>query len=60
MRQSTSLWQKIHKKTKLKTYDNEVNAAFSDNKIPKEKIHYSCIVAIFIDSVSKLIIENYS
>ena len=60
MRQSTSLWPRIHKKTKLKTYDDEVNAAFSDNKIPKEKFHYSCIVAICIDSVWKLHKENYS
>ena len=32
---------------------------FSDNKIPKQKTHYSCIAAICIDSVLKLNEENY-
>ena len=38
----------------LKTYDNKVNSVFSDNKILKEKIHHSCIAAIYINSVLKL------
>ena len=40
-------------KTKLKTYDDKVNTVFSDNAIPKEKNHYSCIAAICIDFVLK-------
>ena len=48
------------KNTKLKTYDDKVNTAFPDNKISKEKAHYSCIAAIGIDSLLKLNEENYS
>ena len=46
-------------KTKLKTYDDKVNTVFTDNEIPKEKIHYSCIAAISVDCVLKLDGENY-
>ena len=46
-------------KTKLKTYDDKVNTVFTDNEIPKEKIHYSCIAAISVDFVLKLDGENY-
>ena len=46
-------------KTKQKTYDNKVNTVFTDNKIPKEKSHYSCIAAICVDCVLKLDWENY-
>ena len=41
-------------KTKQKTYDNKVNTVFTDNEIPKEKSHYSCIAAICVDCVLKL------
>ena len=46
-------------KTKLKTYDDKVNTVFTDNEIPKEKIHYSCIAAISVDCMLKLDGENY-
>ena len=36
-----------------------VNTLFSDNEIPKEKNHYICIAAIFIDSVWKVDKKNY-
>ena len=40
-------------KTKVKTFDETINALFSDNKVPKDRSHYICIVAICIDSVLK-------
>ena len=46
-------------KAKQKTYDNKVNTVFTDNEIPKEKSHYSCIAAICVDCVLKLDWENY-
>ena len=38
-------------KTKAKTFDETINTLFSDNRVPKEKIHYIYIAAICIDSM---------
>ena len=45
-------------KTKVKTFSDMINTAFSDNGIPKEKNHYICIAAICIDSVLKIDKKN--
>ena len=44
-------------KTNLKTYD-KTNCVFTDNEIPKEKTHYSCIAVIYFDSVLTINEEN--
>ena len=36
-----------------------INTLFSGNEIPKERNHYICIVAFFIDSVLKVDKKNY-
>ena len=41
-------------KTKVKAFNGVINTAFSDNEIPKERNHYTCIAAIIIDSVMKV------
>ena len=46
-------------KTRLKTYADKINTVFTDNEIPKETTHYSCIAAICVDCVLKLDGENY-
>ena len=46
-------------KTKVKTFEDKVITKFTDNEIPKEYTHYSCIAAICIDSVITLEEENY-
>ena len=56
---SQPIYDKKILKSELKTYDDKVNTVLSDNEIPKEKTHYSCIASIFIDSVLKFIEENY-
>ena len=56
---SQPVYDKIYMKTKSKTYGEKANTAFSDNEIPKEKTHYSCIPAICIDSVLNLHEKNY-
>ena len=38
-------------KTRVKTFEDKVITKFTDNQIPKENTHYSCIAAICIDSV---------
>ena len=46
-------------KTKVKEFDDVVNADFQDNKIPKEGVHHTCIVCISTDSVMKMAKKNY-
>ena len=46
-------------KTKVKTFNGVITAVFSDNEIPKEKSHYTCIAAINIDSIMKIEKKNY-
>ena len=46
-------------KTKVKTFNNMIHTLFSENKIPKERIHYACNAAICIDSVLRVDKKNY-
>ena len=41
-------------KNKVKTFNGVINTVFLDNKIPKERRHYICIAAIFIDFIMKI------
>ena len=45
--------------TKLKVFDGVNNTTFTDEKIPKERNHYACIVAIDVNSVLKVEIKVY-
>ena len=38
----------------FKVFNKVVNAIFSDNEISKESIQYICIIAINIDSITRL------
>ena len=55
---SQTTYDKKYIKTKVKTFEDNVIPKFTDNKIPKENTHYSCISAICVDSVIKLQKEN--
>ena len=46
-------------KTKVKTFDDVFNTVFSDDKVPKESIHYICIAATSIASVMKIDPQTY-
>ena len=46
-------------KTKVKTFNNTINTRYSGDEIPKEIIHYVCILAICIDPVLKRDKNNY-
>ena len=46
-------------KTKVKTFDEAINTSFSKKKVPKEKSHYICIAAVYIDSVLKKDEKNH-
>ena len=46
-------------KTKVKTFSEVIKTLFDGDKIPKEKIEYTCIPCISIDSVLNIGGENY-
>ena len=46
-------------KTKVKTFCSIINTFFSENAIPKARIHYIFIAAICIDSVLRIEKKNY-
>ena len=56
---SKSVYDEKYIKTRVKTFQDKVITKFTDNEIPKQNTHYSCIAAICIDSVIKLEKENY-
>ena len=51
---SQPVYDEKYIKTRLKPFEHKVITKFTDNEIPKENTHYSCIVAICVDSVIKL------
>ena len=46
-------------KINVKIFSSMINTLFSGNEIPKERNHYICIAAIFIDSVLRVDKKNY-
>ena len=51
---SKPVYDEKYTKAKVKTLNGVVNTIFSDDKIPKESIDYSCIAAINVDSAMKI------
>ena len=51
---SQPIYDEKYIKTKVKTFNDVINTVFSDNEIPKERNHYTCIAAICIDSAIKI------
>ena len=46
---SQPVYDEEYIKTKVKTFNEVINTVFSDNEIPKERNHYTCIAAICIE-----------
>ena len=57
---SKPVYDQKYIKATVKPFNEVVNTVFSDDKIPKESIHYICIAAVNIDSVSKIDKNIYS
>ena len=55
-----SIYHAKYIKTKVKAFNDAINTIFSDNRILKERSHYTCIAAICTDSVMKKDKKNYS
>ena len=51
---SQLVYSEKYMKTRVKTFEDKVITKFTDNEIPKEHAHYSCIAAISVDSVRKI------
>ena len=45
---------RLHSHPKVKTFNDVINTVCSDNAIPKERNHYTCVAAININSVVKI------
>ena len=56
---SQPIYDEKYIKTREKTFEDKVITKFTNNEITKENTHYSCIAAIFVDSVIKLEKEIY-
>ena len=56
---SQSVYDEKCIKTRIKIFEGNIITRFTDNKIQEENSHYSCIAAIYVDSVIKLEKENY-
>ena len=51
---SLTVYDKKYLKNKVREYDGATKTNFLGNNLPKEKMHYTCIVCITIDSVMRM------
>ena len=51
--QSEPIYEYKHLKAKVRDFNGVIKTNFLNNGMPKEKMHYSCIACITIDSVIK-------
>ena len=54
-----SIYDDSYIKTKVKTFSDIVKTLFSGDEIPKERVEYSCLSCISIDSVFKVDKKNF-
>ena len=48
---SKPIYDKKYIKAKVREFDGVIKTNFLGNKVPKEKMHYTCIACVTIDSV---------
>ena len=51
---SETIYNDSYIKTKVKTFSDVIKTLFDGNVIPKERVEYTCIACISIDSVLKV------
>ena len=56
---SKPVYDKVYLKTKVREYHGVIKTNFLGNDVPKENMHYTCIVCITIDSVMRMDKKNY-
>ena len=53
------VYDKQYIKAKVREFNGVIRTNFSDNKIPKENMHYTCIAWITTDSLMRMEKKNY-
>ena len=48
------VYDKTQMKAKVREFDGVVKTSFLGNGVPKESMHYTCIVCVTIDSVMRM------
>ena len=48
-----SVYDEKYMKAKVRIFNRAIKTNFSDDKIPKENMHYTCIACITTDSVMR-------
>ena len=56
---SMPVYDEQYIKAKVREFNGVIKTNFSDDKIPKENMHYTCIACITIDSVMRMEKKNY-
>ena len=56
---SMPVHEKTYIKVKVREFDSKIKTHFLGDKVPKENMHYTCIVCITIDSVMKMDKKHY-
>ena len=56
---SMPVYDEKYIKVKVREFNGAVKTSFLGDKIPKESMHYTCIVCITIDSVMRMEKKNY-
>ena len=56
---SEPIYEDNYIKTKVKTFSSVINTLFSGDEIPKERVQYTCISCISVDSVLRVNKKNY-
>ena len=49
-----SVYDKTQMKAKVREFDGVIKTSFLGNGVPKECMHYTCIVCVTIDSVMRM------
>ena len=56
---SIPVYDEKYMKAKVREFDGGIKTNFSEDKIAKENMHYTCISCITIDSVMRMEKKNY-
>ena len=56
---SEPIQEQKYLKAKVREFDGMIKTKFLDNDMPKENMHYTCIVCITIDSVMRMDKKNH-
>ena len=56
---SMPVYGETYIKAKVREFNGVIKTNFLDGKVPKENMHYTCIVCITIDSVMRIEKKNY-